>query len=123
MQVATEAAGAQIVALNTALAQPAAQTVAYAATLNVDAAAGSLVVVGTLTGNVTIAAPTNPTTGARLTYVLTQDGTGSRTGTWNSVFKLATSLTLTTTASKVDVISFVYDGTNWRETARALNQS
>lgn len=50
------------------------------------------------------------------TYILhvIQDGAGSRTLTWNSVFKWPAGVapTLTTTASRRDMFSFVSDGTN-----------
>lgn len=69
----------------------------------------------TLTGNVTIAAPSNVAAGDMLEIVLVQDGTGSRTATWNSVYKFASgdTGTLTTTASKKDTFTFrAYDATN-----------
>ena len=69
----------------------------------------------TLTGNVTIAAPSNVAAGDMLEIVLVQDGTGSRTATWNSVYKFASgdTGTLTTTAGKKDVFIFrAYDATN-----------
>jgi len=68
----------------------------------------------TLGGNRTMAAPTNMKNGA--TYILRvyQDGTGSRTITWNAVFRWpgGTAPTLTTTAGKMDIITFTSDGTN-----------
>lgn len=68
-------------------------------------------VVFTLTGNTTFDAPLNPTVGDVLNFTLIQDGTGGRTTTWNSVFKV--SCALTTTASTKTGISFRYDGTHW----------
>jgi hypothetical protein len=74
----------------------------------------------TLTGNITSFTFTAPVLTAgyikRLTLRLTQDGTGSRTATgWPASVKFAggTSPTLTTTASKSDIITFDYDGTNY----------
>lgn len=68
----------------------------------------------TLGGNRTMAAPTNLKDGG--TYILTvkQDATGSRTITWNAVFKWSggTAPTLSTDANAVDIITFVSDGTN-----------
>lgn len=68
----------------------------------------------TLTGNCTFTFPTN-TTGKQFTLLLKQDGTGSRTVTWPSSVRWAagTAPTITATASKTDVISFIADGTYW----------
>jgi hypothetical protein len=94
----------------------AAQSVAYAASLTINATAGEAVVIGALTGNITINAPTNPLSGRRLELIFTQDATGGRTVTWNAVFKFATSAWQPNgTASKSSVIAFVYDGTNWQQ--------
>jgi hypothetical protein len=63
----------------------------------------------TLTGNATFAAPTNVLSGATYTIKLTQDGTGNRTASWNSVFKFGSlSGTLSTAAGAVDI--FVFEG-------------
>ena len=43
----------------------------------------------TLAGNRTMAAPTNNTTGQFISILVIQDGTGSRTLTWNAVFEFA----------------------------------
>jgi hypothetical protein len=68
----------------------------------------------TLAGNRTFGAPTNQVAGAFYGLLVIQDGTGSRTGAWNSVFKFptATAPTLTTTASAKDFFVFRSDGTN-----------
>lgn len=68
----------------------------------------------TLAGNRTLAAPTNQVAGATYILIVKQDATGSRTLTFNSAYKFpgGTAPTLTTTASAVDVITFVSDGTN-----------
>jgi hypothetical protein len=67
----------------------------------------------TLGGNRTMNAPTNLRVGTFILHVI-QDATGSRTITWNAVFKwpAAVAPTLTTTGSRRDIISFVCDGTN-----------
>lgn len=67
----------------------------------------------TLGGNRTMSAPSNPVDGQVVRYQLTQDGTGSRTVTWNSAFDFGTSgaPTLTTTAAKTDIVRFVYNAT------------
>lgn len=79
----------------------------------------------TLGGNRTLSAPTNGVTGQFISIAVIQDGTGSRTLTWNSVYEFTgdTAPTLTTTASKADVFVFRYNGTVWHETGRNLNLS
>lgn len=61
----------------------------------------------TLGGNRTMNFPTNMMNGAGFRFVLTQDGTGSRTVTWATGYQWAggTAPTLTTTAAHYDVIS------------------
>lgn len=68
----------------------------------------------TLGGNRTMAAPTNLVAGFTYIIRVIQDGTGSRTITWNAVFKwsVGSAPTLSTGAGKVDLISFYCDGTN-----------
>ena len=77
----------------------------------------------TLAGNRTLAAPTNNTTGQFISILVIQDGTGSRTLTWNAVFEFAedTAPTLTTTAAKGDVFVFRYNGSKWLEVGRNQN--
>ena len=77
----------------------------------------------TLGGNRTLNAPTNPTTGQFISLLAIQDGTGSRTLSFNAVyeFKDDTAPTLTTTASKGDVFVFRYNGSKWLEVGRNQN--
>ena len=77
----------------------------------------------TLAGNRTLAAPTNNTTGQFISILVIQDGTGSRTLTWNAVFEFAedTAPTLTTTASKGDLFVFRYNGSKFLEVGRNQN--
>jgi len=77
----------------------------------------------TLAGNRTLSAPTNGTNGQFISILVIQDGTGSRTLTWNAVyeFKDDTAPTLTTTASKGDVFVFRYNGSKWLEMGRNTN--
>jgi len=77
----------------------------------------------TLAGNRTLNAPTNPTTGQFISILVIQDGTGSRTLTFNAIyeFKDDTAPTLTTTASKGDVFVFRYNGSKWLEMGRNTN--
>jgi hypothetical protein len=66
----------------------------------------------TLAATNTIAAPTNPTDGERILVELIQDGTGSRTVTWNAAFVFGTDVaspTLSTGANKKDYVGFVYN--------------
>ena len=67
-----------------------------------------------------MAAPTNNTTGQFISILVIQDGTGSRTLTWNAVFEFAsdTAPTLTTTANLGDVFVFRYNGSKWLEVGR-----
>jgi len=56
----------------------------------------------------------NPVAGGRYLIVLKQDATGSRTVTWPTVkWRGGTAPTLTTTANKYDLITLIYDGTNY----------
>ena len=77
----------------------------------------------TLTANTTFDAPTNQVDGSVYVITIIQDGTGSRTAGWNTVFKWAggTAPTLTTTASAKDVFTFVSDGTNMNKVAQVLD--
>lgn len=76
-------------------------------TVTLDLAQGN-VFICTLVGNATFAAPTNMANcvGQFFTVLVTQDGTGSRTGGWNTVFNFGSNaLTLTTTPGKTDRVT------------------
>lgn len=77
----------------------------------------------TLAGNRTINAATNGVAGQFVSLLVIQDGTGSRTLTWNAAyeFKNDTAPTLTSTASKGDVFVFRYNGSKWLEIGRNQN--
>jgi hypothetical protein len=77
----------------------------------------------TLGGNRTLNAPTGGASGQFINLVVIQDGTGSRTLTWNAVFEFKddTAPTLTTTADKADLFVFKYNGTKWLEVGRNTN--
>jgi hypothetical protein len=96
----------------TPAAGDAIQALTDAATITWDVASGNVGTV-TIAGNRVMAAPTNLIVGAMVLKV-TQDGTGSRTLTWNSAFKWSagTAPVLSTAANAVDIVSFVCDGTN-----------
>ena len=68
----------------------------------------------TLGGNRTFAAPSNQVVGQTGSIFITQDGTGSRTATFNSAFKFVggTAPTLTTTAAAVDRIDYIILSSN-----------
>lgn len=68
----------------------------------------------TLGGNRTLSNPTNKVEGNVYVLVVKQDGTGGRTLSFSSDYKFAggTAPTITTTASKADVLTFVCEGTN-----------
>ena len=68
----------------------------------------------TLGGNRTFAAPSNQAVGQSGSIFITQDGTGSRTASFNSAFKFVggTAPTLTTTAAAVDRIDYIILSSN-----------
>ena len=76
----------------------------------------------TLAGNRTVAAPTNGSTGQFASLLVIQDGTGTRTLTWNAVYEFAsdTAPTLTATGGLGDLFVFRYNGTKWLEVGRNL---
>lgn len=73
-----------------------------------------------LTGNVTINALANATTGSNATLILTQDATGTRL--LSSTMKFAAgNKTLSTAATSTDIISVFYDGsTYWASLTRGF---
>jgi hypothetical protein len=96
-----------------------------AATIATDASKGNIFDV-TLGNNRTMGAPTNPINGQEILYRIRQDGTGSRTITWNSAFQFSTtypSPTLTTTANRVDHVSFRYYSTDSKWHCTGINKN
>lgn len=90
------------------------QTVtASGATTTIDFASGDIVTL-TLNASTTLTL-SNPITGLFYFIKCVQDATGSRTVTWPASVKWSggTAPTLTTTASKTDIIAFWWDGTNY----------
>ena len=63
----------------------------------------------TLDGNLTFQAPLNISTGQAGVIFLVQDGTGSRTASFNTFYRFPaqTAPTLTTTANSVDMLTYV----------------
>ena len=77
----------------------------------------------TLGGNRTLGSASSGTTGQFISLLIIQDGTGSRTLTWNAAYEFAadTAPTLTTTAAKGDLFVFRYNGSKWLEVGRNQN--
>jgi len=80
---------------------------AYSATVTLDLNAGFNFSM-TMTGNLTLANPTNAKPGQSGIIALTQDGTGGRTTTFGSNFKFANGVspTFDTTANRVNIVSY-----------------
>ena len=95
-----------------------------AATIAVDLSLGNNFSV-TLAGNRTLGAPTNQTAGQSGVIVVTQDGTGSRTLAYNSVYKFAggSAVTLSTGASAVDVLAYYVESSTRITVTSLLNVS
>jgi len=98
--------------ISSAQANVLSQTLADGTTINWDTSVGQIAYV-TLGGNRTMAAPSNLKVGTYILHV-NQDATGSRTLTWNSVFKWTAGVSpvLSTGANKKDIFTFMSDGTN-----------
>lgn len=79
----------------------------------------------TLAHNATFANPSNLTAGQSGSIFITQDGTGSRTGSWGSQWDFVggTAPTLTTTASAVDRIDYVVRSASSIHAVASLNLS
>ena len=90
---------------------PTIVSLTYAATLNTNASAGDIFDV-TLTGNATLAKPTNPVDGKTIRWRITQDATGGRTVTLGDKFAIPSSATsplpFSTDANKTDVLAATY---------------
>ena len=79
----------------------------------------------TLAHNATFANPSNLTAGQSGSIFITQDGTGSRTGSWGSQWDFVggTAPTLTTTAAAVDRIDYVVRSASSIHAVASLNLS
>lgn len=83
-------------------------------------------VTGKLVGNITINSadfPAAPKPGTQFAFRMTQDAIGGRTLTLTSIKKSNGILTLSTAPNAVDMIMFMFDGTNWYAGAMGLNFS
>lgn len=94
------------------------QSPAYTASYAPDLAAGEIIDM-TLTGNISIIAPTNLTAGLIITFNFLQDITGSRTMTFDPAV-YSTSWTPTTTPGTLNSISFRTNGTKFIQFGSAL---
>ena len=83
-------------------------TVSYNATTTLDLKANQNFVI-TLTGNITFANPSTAVAGMGGCIFIVQDGTGSRTASWNGYWKWigGTAPTLTTTAAAIDRVDYI----------------
>jgi hypothetical protein len=88
------------------------KSVSYAASVAVDASMADYHLIGSLTGNITLATPVNGVQGQSIRIRLVQDATGGRTMTLGANMVLTGSIT--TTANTVTTLGFDYDGTKWR---------
>ena len=71
----------------------------------------------TLTGNITLAPPTNMTAGQSLTMILTQDGTGGRLLNANVAYLFASGFqTLSTSSGGIDMLNIFSDGSTYYTT-------
>ena len=97
-------------------------TLTDGSTINWDVSTSDVAKV-TLAGNRTLGAASNGTTGQFVSLLIIQDGTGSRTLTWNAIyeFKDDEAPTLTTTANKGDMFIFRYNGSKYLEVGRNTN--
>lgn len=84
------------------------QSLAYAATVTPDMSKGTLILIGTLTGTLTLANPTNLADGMVIGVRIKQDGTGGRTVTLGSKWKVPSGTAFSTAAGKVDWIWGIY---------------
>ncbi len=106
----------------TSMAYNPEQTLTDASTISWNALTQPVAKV-TLGANRTLGAATGGQAGQFVSLLIIQDGTGSRTVTFNAAyeFKDDTAPTLTTTASKGDLFVFRYNGSKWLEVGRNQN--
>jgi hypothetical protein len=94
--------------------QPGLAAVTFSATPSFNAGVANSFAI-TLTGNVTSSTVTNATAGQTITFIITQDGTGSRSFVWPANFHGASNIG--PDANSVSVQSFIYTGAVWRATS------
>ena len=103
----------------TSMAYNPEQTLTDASTISWNALTQPVAKV-TLGANRTLGAASGGVAGQFVSLLIIQDGTGSRTVTFNAAyeFKDDTAPTLTTTAAKGDLFVFRYNGSKWLEVGR-----
>ncbi|MGO8886270.1 MAG: hypothetical protein ACLP7J_06905 [Streptosporangiaceae bacterium] len=90
---------------------PAVVVLTDAATIAVDASLGNDFRV-TIAASRTMASPSNPADGQKITFQVTQGTGGSFTITWGSAYEFSAGLpqpTLSTTAGQTDLLGFIYN--------------
>ena len=90
---------------------PAMAALTFGSSIAVNAALGNDFRLTLTASTGTIANPSNPVDGQRIDFQVTQDATGSRTVAWGTSYNFgaAGAPTLTTTASKTDIVGFIYN--------------
>jgi len=96
---------------------PAVVMLTDSPTINLDTSQGNDFRV-TIGGNRTVASPVNPTDGQKITFQVTQGGSGSNTVTWGSAYEFSAGLpqpALSTAAGDTDLLGFIYNAakTSW----------
>ena len=90
---------------------PVTVEISYSSTINVDAKYGDMFDIA-LTGNATLANPTNPVNGKTIRWRISQDATGGRTITLGNKFNIPSSasspLPWSTAANKMDMLAATY---------------
>ncbi len=97
---------------------PESQSIAYAAAITPDANLGRVIIVGALTGALTVNAPNNTRAGDVLIFHFTQDATGSRVVTWNGAYRKAADAA--GGAGQKGSTAFFHDGTDLVQIGGAL---
>lgn len=105
----------QIITTDSVWLAASPKPVSYASTITLDLATGGDFDISALTGNLTLANPTNAKPGQKGVIYLPQDGTGGRTLTLGSNFKKANGadVTLSLGAGKVDMLSYSVRAVNF----------
>lgn len=96
---------------------PAVVALTFASTIAVNSALGNDFRLTLTASTGTIGTPANPVDGTVIEFQVTQDSTGSRTVAWSAAYNFgaASAPTLSTAASKTDIIGFKYNAakTQW----------
>lgn len=89
---------------------PAVSTLTFGTSIAVNAALGNAFNLTLTSSSGTMAAPSNPVDGQVIRFRISQDATGGRTLTWGYGYSFGSGSipTLSTAASKVDIIGFEY---------------